>query len=255
VPTDYNVKKWKIDTGFQPASFPKKREPNLLSFGSVGSVTDHRSHTRVKLERDFDINSSYRRDIGLYHQNPREKFADTSKQVTDVSSTKELFFGTAKSTVYAPSYMGHVPLDKTNRAKLLESKNDVTKSNSKNHMVYSVEHNLPGYAGYKPHSFHNDKGPVYPGTDSTTHMSYTHHQNSAIPDGEKLHNKRGMILKNFFTEPKTSSVISADGCADAQTFFKKYRPYEALLKTGPAESRKWISDVDVKRSFIYTSTV
>jgi hypothetical protein len=149
--------------------------------------------------------------------------------------------------------MGHVPQTLANRSKMLESKNDTSKKNAKNHLVYTVEHNLPGYAGFKPHAVPNDKGPTKPGNNSI----YTHsYQKHALLDAERPHHKQSMILKKFFTEPKgDSAVMSADGCADAETFYKKFRPHEALLKTGPADSRKWITDVDLKRSFIYTSAV
>jgi hypothetical protein len=149
--------------------------------------------------------------------------------------------------------MGHVPTTSSNRSKMLETKNDSMRKNAKNHMVYTVEHNLPGYAGFKPHSVNNDKGPTYPGIDTTHTRSFVRHSN-IIDDKDKLHNKRSMILKSFFTEPKNSSaILSADGCADAQTFFKKYRPHEALMKSGAPESSKWIGDIDLKRSYIYTS--
>lgn len=60
--------------------------------------------------------------------------------------------------------------------------------------------------------------------------------------------KTGMIKKLFVQGG------GRDGAAAAEKFFKHYRPFEGEVKMGPPEERKWISDLQLKRSYIFSST-
>jgi hypothetical protein len=59
--------------------------------------------------------------------------------------------------------------------------------------------------------------------------------------------RKGMIKKLFVQGGK-------DGGAVAEKFFKFYRPFEGEVKMGPLEERKWISDTELKRTYIFNST-
>lgn len=94
MPNYYNRKKWTVEKEFKPSQMPKKLEtskPTSSSLTSaVGSVNDQRSFNRVKLQRDFAITSTYKRDMGIYGENPRNRTLGSTQQLDDISTTNEL---------------------------------------------------------------------------------------------------------------------------------------------------------------------
>jgi hypothetical protein len=62
------------------------------------------------------------------------------------------------------------------------------------------------------------------------------------------------MLSNFFAAPLDERTNSAtDGNVDAELFYHNYRPKEALPKLGFKPEQSWISEHDLKRSYIFTS--
>jgi len=123
------------------------------------------------------------------------------------------------------------------------------------HVYIHREHNIPGYSGHKPHPTHNGSlGPVRPSDKTTSHTTFKNHER-ILKDHEKPFAKRKWMLTNFFAAPagETAGMNSTDGNVDAELFYHRYRPKEAMPKLGMKSDHAWISNHELKRSYVFTS--
>lgn len=104
--------------------------------------------------------TSYSRSFGRYGDNPRENYVygDGKKVFSARATTRDLFVGTNKNSVRIPSYAGYVPNSENNRGTI----RDNVAYNTKDNLIQTYDHNVPGYTGHKPEAVKNDKGPRDP---------------------------------------------------------------------------------------------
>lgn len=105
--------------------------------------------------------------FGTYGHIPRKTLdKDATKLTSEVS---DLTMGTTKVTSHIPGYGGFLVRTDLNDKALAQTKNNMTRNLMKNKTNLNDNFNVkvPGYAGYKPLSFTNEKGNPRPNLFST----------------------------------------------------------------------------------------
>uniref|UniRef100_A0A7S4GFS5 Flagellar associated protein n=1 Tax=Eutreptiella gymnastica TaxID=73025 RepID=A0A7S4GFS5_9EUGL len=243
------------------AAAPEQRAAALLP-GHAAEAADYSqmsksygfgASTFVKLSRGRIPPTSYGRDFGSRGSNPRDRMPAVKEDFADASSTHDLYRGTAKSVAHKrlPGYLGHVPADPANAAKI-RGDADVRNRFHKANLLTTCTNDLPGYSGHKPISIYNDTGrPMKPEPELTT--SGTAAKYVADDEVERAMNHRDHAksneLKAFFSRGEGEDVGQV-----ADSYFQKFRPLEGLMKSGPAAEHAWISEQQLRRSYITGTT-
>lgn len=105
--------------------------------------------------------------FGTYGHIPRKTLDHTATKLPNEIS--ELTMGTTKVTSHVPGYGGFLVRTDLNDKALSQSKNELTRNLMKNKTNLNDNFNvkIPGYSGYKPLSFNNEKGNPRPNLFST----------------------------------------------------------------------------------------
>mmetsp|Transcript_2723 Transcript_2723/g.5106 ORF Transcript_2723/g.5106 Transcript_2723/m.5106 type:complete len:412 (+) Transcript_2723:42-1277(+) len=207
----------------------------------------------VKLNRGNMAPTSYSYTFGRRGENPRDRMPFHKEHFADCSTTHDLACGTAKSVASKriPGYMGHVPSNPSNVQKIRGDEDSLTKFHKANLML-TCTNDLPGYSGHKPHSIYNDTGrALHP--DPTLTTTGTTAKYVAEDTIERAMNNRDHAksneLKAFFSRGEGEDVGQV-----ADSYFQKFRPLEGLMKSGPAAEHAWISEQQLRRSYITGTT-
>jgi len=114
------------------------------------------------LRNQPNIQSSYTKEFGKKGESPLQRTGlavgvPNDKIVTAMSTTKDLFEGTAKDSIRVSGYSGYVPGSINNRH-TIQGDN----SNHKDNLLQIYRHDMCSYGGHQPRCVINDRGPRSP---------------------------------------------------------------------------------------------
>lgn len=114
------------------------------------------------LRNQPNINSSYTKEFGKKGDTPLQRTGlavgvPNDKVITAMSTTKDLFEGTAKDSIRVSGYSGYVPASINNRHTIQGDQ-----SGHKDNLLQIYRHDMCSYGGHQPRCVINDRGPRTP---------------------------------------------------------------------------------------------
>ena len=160
-----------IDPGpfYRTETQQKSSEGNLLMApkrilppGPEPMVRANRQFSGVNL-RYPELSTSYRDSFGAFGVDPNSKLPANPAQIKFNASTKEYFQGTTKASHHPPGYSGFIPETGRNVHASGQGQCPAPREGTKAfelQTLFQYPHQVPGYAGYRPVTAINDRGPT-----------------------------------------------------------------------------------------------
>jgi hypothetical protein len=244
---------------YQTEYMQKSEEGNLLMAtkkvlppGPAPRERANRQISGVALKNP-QLSTTYRKSFGVFGVDPLSRLPADPTQINFSASTAENYQGTTKATYHPPGYSGFIPETGRNPHASRQGVCPAERTGTKNfelQTLFQYPMNVPGFAGYRPHTAINDVGPRRDESVTTAGRVNIAATSSFQPGDLGLSmqtlaetapqrsqfGKTGSLNKNAFSHESMTGSLSDNGRHDAEMYYRTVRPMEgrsvAIIKQG-----------------------